>query len=354
VRHSKREELIYKIMTAETTISVRDEVYILRSATPYVRLQSLRIFNEILRKRRFEDWLTDQECLYIAVSNELCSKDIDENLKKIEKEIENTKVRLFTSLFVPDVHRETKVRLAAIKEKQLEMQRNRHMFDHMTLEGFANMIKKQYLVSETLYYAESNERVWDNVDAIDMSMLERVVSEEFYQSVGIDEIRELARTDPWRNYWNINKSNPFGGSCTIELTDEQRTLILFSKMYDSAYDHQNCPPDDIINDDDLFDGWMISERRKGEKDKMSHQFDERMSKQNSKMQNADEVFLVAKTKEDAQRINGMNDTRGKIIKAQRNNVIKHKGRATDSNFQDRRLQIQQTQNQKFMSQVKGK
>ncbi len=354
MNQARREELVYQVMTGELIITIGGTTYILKPADPHIRLRAATIYKDTIRDSRFDSWLTDKGCLHLLVKHKMCSADIDANIKTIDKEIENLKVRLFTSLFIPDVHSKTRKHLEMVKIKQLEMLATRHCFDHLTATGFAEMVKRQYLVFETLYVENNSQKVWTDQDKVDSLLLEQITSEMISNSVDIAELREVARNDPWRNYWNINKGNPFNLHDTLYLTDEQRTLVLFSRMYDSAYEHPNCPPDDVIKDDDLFDGWMLYERRKNEKDKITSQFEERMNKRGGKMKDSDEVFLVAKSKEDAARINALNDTHGHIVKAQRKAVVKRQGKAVDANFQDRKIQLQQARNEQFIQTVKGK
>ena len=57
-----------------------------------------------------------------------------------------------------------------------------------------------------------------------------------------------------------------------------KILCSFSRMYDSVYKNTECPSDDVIQDDDMLDGWFIQqtkeqEERQKEKlseDKLSH------------------------------------------------------------------------------------
>lgn len=352
MNQANREELVYQVMTGELIFDIGGTTYVLKPADPYVRLRAAKIYKDTVRESRFDSWLTDKGCLHLLVKNGICSADIDANIKIIDKEIENLKVGLFTSLFISDVHDQTRRRLDMVKKKHLEMVSNRHSLDHLTVNGFAEMVKRQYLVFETLYL-ENSERVWTDQNKVDSLLLEQIASEIISSSIDIPQLRDISRNEPWRNYWNVNKGNPFNIYNILHLTDEQRTLVLFSRMYDSAYEHPNCPPDDIIEDDDLFDGWMIYERRKNEKDKMTSQFEQRMGK-NSKMSESDEVFLVARNKEDATRINSMNDVHGKIVKSQREAVIKRQGKAVDANFQDRKIQLQEARNKQFVQTVKGK
>ena len=121
-------------------------------------------------------------------------------------------------------------------------------------------------------------------------------------------------------------------------------------MYDNIYEHPKCPPESIIEDDDVLDGWMLKERKIREKEKEEELVDARFSN----LKEADEVFLPARTKTDVEKINNLNDTRGKMVKQQRNSVIQSKGKAVDADFQDRQVALQAKSNEKFIEAVKGK
>src|SRR5690606_2327455 len=119
-------------------------------------------------------------------------------------------------------------------------------------------------------------------------------------SLSASQIRRIARNDPWRSHYTLCKENPFNKN-VVDYSDEQRTHILFTKMYESAYEHPECPPEDVMNDDDLFDGWMIKERRKRESDKNAQEMDRRIGK-SSKIKNSQEVFVMARDRDDAKKI----------------------------------------------------
>ncbi len=346
------EEIIYRIVSGEQSIVLNNRTYKIKTPENKLRLEAESIYKDTISKNRFNNfWLSDSACLRLLVENGLCSADIDSNMKIMEKSIEDLKVALFSSIFIPDIHKDKKKQLELTKQKQQELLNIRHSLDHLTLKGYASMIKSQFLIFNTLY-DENNNRVWKNLDDIDVFLLEKISNKILSNTISASKIREISRTEPWRSYWNIKKTKIFDGS-VFNFTDEQRSLILYSKMYDSAYEHPECPTDEVIKDDDLFDGWMISQHRKVEKQKMTSQLDKHLNKGSSKMANADEIFLVAKSKEDRDRIESMNDTAGSIIKAQRMATVKKYGTAKDSNFQDRRVAIQQQANQQFINQVKG-
>lgn len=91
-------------------------------------------------------------------------------------------------------------------------------------------------------------------------------------------------------------------------------------MYDSAYEHPECPPDNVFEDDDMFDGWMITQKRENEKNRNKNRTEKML--EGKKLNKAGEVFLVANSQEEAQNIYNLNDANSRNIIRERNNIIK--------------------------------
>ena len=86
--------------------------------------------------------------------------------------------------------------------------------------------------------------------------------------LGESEIRELARSEPWKSIWSSSKNEGvLFGKRAIELSEEQKHLIMWSTMYDSIGESPDSPSDKIIADDDMLDGWLILQRREREHNK---------------------------------------------------------------------------------------
>jgi len=325
--------LLYRLISDNTEITLDDKIYSLLYPSPEIRLKSYSIYEQAAYKLRYDNILRQSDCLKILVSQDLCSFDIDKNLEEISKQIENLKCNLFNSLMNPASFKKTRNTLDLVKKKYTEQINIRHSLDYLTIEGFAEMVRQQYIVMETLYHNE--EKVWDSIDDVDFSLLERIMAKKIEYSISIEDIRDIARNDPWKTYWSINKGNPFPQNKSFVLSEEQKSLILFSRMYDSAYEHPDCPNDSVIQDDDLFDGWMVFIRRENESRKKEQEFE----KNNKKLAKADEIYIMANSKEEAEQIDNMNSVAGKIIKKQREKVLETKGKAIDANFEDRKMQI---------------
>ena len=91
-------------------------------------------------------------------------------------------------------------------------------------------------------------------------------------------------------------------------------------MYDNIAESPDSPSEDVLEDDDMLDGWLLIQRREREKDKKEKSVESVIG--NQKISGADEVFVAAKSLEDIDRINLLNDMRASIIREQRLGQIK--------------------------------
>ena len=131
-----------------------------------------------------------------------------------------------------------------------------------------------------------------------------------------------------------------------ELSTDQKNIIVWSRMYDNVQESLDCPSDDVIKDDDMLDGWFIVQKRKREKERAEAEIDNSMS--NEKIKNAGELFMMASSQKDADRINSMNDVNSTMIKKQRMATVKAKGEVQDLDFQDKKLELAQRSNEMYV------
>jgi len=118
-------------------------------------------------------------------------------------------------------------------------------------------------------------------------------------------------------------------------------LISWSQLYDNIAEHPECPPDDLINDDDALDGWMINQKREREQKKNQNSIDSSLT---DKVKNSSEIFIVAHSQKERDRIESMNSPEVKAIKRSREKIIQEKGEVSDLDFSDVRRDIQMKKN----------
>jgi hypothetical protein len=107
----------------------------------------------------------------------------------------------------------------------------------------------------------------------------------------------------------------------------------------------DCPEDDVIEDDDLLDGWFIVQRKKRESEKAESDFDN--STKNDKIKNSQEIFMVPSNKKEAEKIESLNSINAKMTKRQRIAVAKQQGTVEASEFPDAQLDMRTKSNQMF-------
>ena len=88
---------------------------------------------------------------------------------------------------------------------------------------------------------------------------------------------------------------------------------------------------------------------------MEKQVDEIVGKsKGGKMGNHQEIFMPAKTQEDVQNIQNMNDAGTKIVLGQRKKQIEQKGEVKEQQFMDSKIKIAGLINEAKKSHLKGK
>ena len=112
------------------------------------------------------------------------------------------------------------------------------------------------------------------------------------------------------------------------------SLIGWSKLYDSVNEAHESPRNEVIKDDDALDGWLAKQRKEREKQQGQQNLGEKHS-------SADEVFVMARSKEEIEEISSLNDPHSKGVKRERmarlKNKADHSGRGLEYHkFTDRK------------------
>ena len=108
-----------------------------------------------------------------------------------------------------------------------------------------------------------------------------------------------------------------------------------------------CPSDDVFEDDDMFDGLMIDQRRTREKEHKQKELDY--------MQNipdkAQEVFVFAPNREDADKIYDLNDTAGRMKIKQRTEMIEKLGSVEAKDLPDTKMELRNQQMEEYKNKM---
>lgn len=307
-----------------------------------IKYQSEIYAQKIYEDNKYNEWIKQSEILYVLIDLGLWSMDGDKKLKKIEDDIDNSKVELFKNFLNPTKQKTIRKKLTQQKKQYDYLYSVRYSLDHITLEGYCHSLKNDYILTKSLFDHDGNLVFNDNNGPSDYFLLKNISSYIAQSSLEISTFKSIARSNIWKNYWSANKNNLFDKP-VVNWTDEQKTLVVLTRMYDSVYEHPESPPDIVIEDDDMLDGWMIIQKRESEKSKNKKRNEQFLP---DKIKNSQEVFLMANSKEEAQNIYNMNDHQGIGIIKERNQIISQNNQITEQNLPDIKRDIILQSNEK--------
>jgi hypothetical protein len=328
------EFLLHRILSGYLLLFYKNEKYELRRISNQTRYEADLIYQKIINDEKYADWIREDNMMEMMMDLGLWHKDTNKILSNLDKKIENLKVDLFKSFLDTAKQKSIRKAIESSRNQLNRLNNTKAEFIVNTLEGYASSIKHEYIICNTLYC--NNKKVFNNNDndLASYSIFNDLVNEINKHIISLSDFKKLARSNIWKSYWNAEKTNVFKGPVT-DWTDDQRSLVNMTKMYDSVYEHPECPNEKVIEDDDMLDGWMIVQRRKHEKAKAQNSVDEI----NPNLKNAQEVFLFGQKKEDIEEILALNSDESMRTMKEKMNYIKNVGQTEDSNLPDVQREI---------------
>lgn len=313
-----KELYVSRILSGNTRFNLKDKPLYLSTPRPIDRVEAQEVYNKAHREAWLKDILDEEDMMTHMVSAGLWGQKDDERMEELPEEIDDLKVALFKSSegATEKVQKGIRMHLEQAKQELNDLAIRRSGFLNNTCSGISSIVKAQYLLYTGIKDKEGNfvfdsGGFWEE----DFSIIEKIFSAHGKTSIPESTYRTLSRTDPWRSIWNASKSEgSLFGIPAAALSSEQKTLANWSKFYDSIHESPDCPDETVISDDDMLDGWVISQGRQRDKDKFQRKLEEKASKH----PNAQEVGMVV-SREDAKKVYAANNpvARSKIASRQK-------------------------------------
>ena len=296
-------------------------------------MESCEIYNEVYEKAFSEEMMCEDDMDNWMREHGIWSEEDDAKVKGLREDIDRLKTEIYNARYDDKLRETIRLYIRAGERQLVEQLHLKNQYYNNTCEGVATTEKTSWLIKSTTMY--NNEQY----DFGDIS-LPYVISQWQESVLNEKSIRELARSEPWRSIWIIHHKgqiNLFQNPENYDYTINQKNLIVWSQMYDNIHESLDCPSKDVIEDDDMLDGWFIIQAKKREKTTVENEFDK--SVKSDKIKKSGEVFVMAKSGKHASKINSMNSEGSKADKTQRMAVIKQQGSATQDQFADVRRDI---------------
>lgn len=321
---------VYRLLSGIVTCKIGIDIFYIYPPSIDTLCRSVEIYKEVLYTESFQDGGPSINQL----KNLIGSPDIDKQIAVLADRQDDIKIDMYDAYGNSKTLNTLRQTIRMVRSKLDVLYEVKHRYDHLTPEGIASSVRSQFLLVETIHNSKHEKLFSCSFDNADYIFLNRIMDAYVDAQLSHDTIRSVARSDTWRSYWNINKLEVFGRP-PIELTDEQRALVGYSRLYDSIYESADCPPNDIIEDDDMLDGWLIKRRKERERDANEKALESKLAKHS----NDTEVFLPASSKEDIKKIEELNTTTAKMQKKQRDRIIQQRGQVSELEFPDVQIDI---------------
>ena len=331
----EREYFISRIVSGYFRHKV-DEDLILKVYSPNVdqNYEAQEVFSNAMHEAKKNEILTKDEMLDWMIHYDVWNDEKELLLKNLPKELESFKEQLYINRHKFSHTEQIRKYIAKAKKEYVKISNKRHEYDVSTREGYATFCRWNWIIEQCTFFDNGKPYDWKQLNTYDVLTL--------YKNDVIDEkeYRELAREEPWRSYWGVEKTiRGVFGVPSVEATIEQKTIALISRMYDNVQESMECPSDDVIEDDDMLDGWFINQRKQRDAEKKTSQGD------SVGHAGAQDVYLMADGKEDVERIQDMNDMHAQIVSKQRHDIVEQKGKVSHEDLPDVRRDIQMQANQ---------
>lgn len=342
--------IFHTLISGIKFIRIKGERYKIIAPSRETRLIAEHVYADTMQSLRFDDLMTDDQCLRTLHRLGIWGPQQEKSFSDLENFLDDQKVRLYKSAFDKNKRQAIRKQIARTKlaiEKSLG---KKHFLDSITLRYHATSLKRKFLIGMSLLDSKNRpvyteESFWNSSS----ELVERAIESLETDIITIEEFRGLCRKDPWRTTWNMGKENTFGVPA-CDWTDDQKVMATFSKMYDNAYQHQECPQESVIEDNDMFDGWMIDQRRQRERETKSQQAEIIGNWKDS----AQEVFITAPTREDADQVFELNDLQGRMALRERQRSIRVAGVLEDSKLPDKQRELHTQAVEQYKNTVRGR
>lgn len=343
--HQVKEQLLSRIISGRTKIRSNNKLLYILPPTSHTKSVADELYEHTYNECLKNGLYNDVELYDFLLSHNHWSVEEDNRVTGLEKDIEEMKVKLYQLNFQSHERSFVKVCLRDAKEQHLSLLKKKTTFDYLGADSVANSARQKYMVGHSLYTISLKKFPfkWNKCDGFDEIMY------QFYSTRIKNEcFRELSRTEPWLSTLSAAKYCKPIFENVFTLTDEQRALLTWSTIYDNIRNHPECPPEDIISDDDVLDGWLIVQKRKHNEQNNRAHADSMIS---DKVRGSEEIFLIADTIEDISKIDGLNDPASRMLKRQKIKKVQAAGDLCDDQMPDSQNKIRMLANQQFKNQV---
>ena len=297
---SEKSFAVEKLLSGIIFFRFHGQIYKIVSPTPEKRTLAEFLAKEAGQDLNYNQLITKEQLKKVLDQRGIWTSNDDKRLEAAEETIEEIQISIFKNFFNTKAKESLKRRIAGVRKSIAEAVQKKSSTDHVTLESYTDFVRDRFAIALSIFNL-NNVQIYDSDKLFDQScgLLDHAYDQWISEYAVVPHLREVARTNPWKSYWDSDKGTGIFDFPASHLNIFQRNVILYCKMYDNARQSPECPPDDIFEDDDAFDGWMAIQRKEAEKNRDQKNADKISG------QKGGEIFMVT-DKDDAEKVYDLN------------------------------------------------
>mgnify|MGYP003118173726 CR=1 FL=1 len=346
MKQQEREFFISTIRSGNIYFTIGKTKFCIKPMTYIQCIQALEAYNDSYDQALSDGLMTEDEAEQMLRSTGIWTEEEDAKVEGINKDMEKLKIEIYNNRRKPQMRERIRSYIRLAEAALFEQINLKNSYFANTCEGVASLDKATWIIENTTYV---NDKKYD-FEELSIEQITGKSREFIFEEA---TIRELARNDPWLSIWRMKEKigcKLFYNDENSEVTENQKNLVMWATVYDNVHENLDCPSEEVIEDDDVLDGWFIVQRKKREKEKLEKEFD---SKTSDKIKNAHEVFVMSDSEEEDELIENMNDPNARRIKRERSGTLKRKGSMKQHEFQDEILKKRAESNTMFRDKMRG-
>lgn len=329
MKQHEREFFISCIRSGKSIVTTDDiKLHIIPPTLDQV-MESCEVYNEIYEKAFADEMMCESDMDSWMKEHGIWSDEEDKKIKGLKDDIERLKIEIYNARYDEKLKETIRLYIRAGERQLVDLLHLKNQYYNNTCEGVATTEKVSWLIKNT---TTKDGKPYDFSEI----GLPYVIAQWQKTVLNEKDIRELSRNEPWRSIWIIHTkgqvdlfNNRYNN---LDYTINQKNIIVWSQMYDNIHESLECPSKDVIDDDDMLDGWFLIQAKKREQKTVENEFEK--SVKSDKIKSSGEVFVMSKGSKHAKQIESLNTAGAKADKAQRMAVIKQQGTATQDQFAD--------------------
>jgi len=351
--HFKKERIISQISWGRLLFPKNKNIILYPPTCEDKAIASL-IYDEEYKKSIKLGMMPEDELLLFMIDNNKWSVNKESKIQGIKDDIYKITRGLLDLVFNNDKLQKAKLMLRKAETALIELLNEKNNLLSNSAENYAMLTQQRYIIGKITKYS-NGDMFWSDINNFyEYTNVELIndLSDLFFckSRFSTKAIREIARSQPWRNVWLCAKitGNPFNIP-HVEWTNNQLDLVNWSQTYDIAYDAYERPSKEVIDDDDLLDSWFIRQSEKIENKSKKDSVGSHIT--NSKKAGRQETFIMSDP-EGSKKIYGANDIQSRNLIRAKQSVINKEGCLREQDAPDSQIEMRTLLNNQIKEKVK--